>query len=129
MSSETPPRAGVRDTLRRWIPLGDVPGVAARALWARLEAGEPIQLVDVRTAIEHRQSRIAGAISAPILDWPAALDALGLDHARPVLAICLSAHRSIPAVRMLRERGFEAAQLDGGMLAWWAAKLPTESAS
>jgi rhodanese-related sulfurtransferase len=32
----------------------------------------------------------------------------------------------VPAVRLLRERGFVAVQLAGGMLAWWAAKLPVE---
>jgi rhodanese-related sulfurtransferase len=41
-----------------------------------------------------------------------------------VVAICLTAHRSIPAVRLLRENGFEARQLQGGMLAWRAAQLP-----
>jgi rhodanese-related sulfurtransferase len=111
--------------LRTWIPLGEVPEVAPRVLAERLAAGDDVQLVDVRSALEHRQSRIAGARCAPILAWPSALTALRLDPARPVVAICLSAHRSIPAVRMLKERGFEAAQLAGGMAAWWAAKLPT----
>lgn len=111
--------------LRQWIPLGEVPEVAPRVLAERIAAGDEAQLVDVRSALEHGQSRIAGARSAPILGWPGALDALALDPARPVVAICLSAHRSIPAVRLLRERGLEAAQLAGGMLAWWAAKLPT----
>jgi rhodanese-related sulfurtransferase len=111
--------------LTAWIPLGEVPEVAPRVLAERIAAGEDVQLVDVRSALEHRQSRIAGARSAPILGWPAALDALRLDPAKPVVAICLSAHRSIPAVRMLKERGFQAAQLAGGMVAWWAAKLPT----
>lgn len=111
--------------LLQWIPLGEVPEVTPRALAERISAGDEVQLVDVRTALEHRQSRIAGARSAPILGWPAALDTLALDPARPVVAICLSAHRSIPAVRLLKERGFEAAQLAGGMLGWWAAQLPT----
>lgn len=38
----------------------------------------------------------------------------------------ISAHRSIPAVRKLRARGYEARQLRGGMLAWWRAGLPCE---
>jgi rhodanese-related sulfurtransferase len=41
-----------------------------------------------------------------------------------VVAVCLTAHRSVPAVRLLRERGFEAVQLSGGMMAWRAARLP-----
>jgi rhodanese-related sulfurtransferase len=44
-----------------------------------------------------------------------------------VVAICLTAHRSIPAVRLLRARGFEAAQLAGGMLAWRVAGFGEET--
>jgi rhodanese-related sulfurtransferase len=52
------------------------------------------------------------------------IESLKLDPARPVVAICLTAHRSVPAVRLLRERGFDAVQLSGGMIAWRAARLP-----
>ena len=45
---------------------------------------------------------------------------------RPVVAICLTAHRSIPAVRLLHRHGFAAAHLAGGMLAWRAAGFPEE---
>jgi rhodanese-related sulfurtransferase len=41
-----------------------------------------------------------------------------------VVAICLSAHRSPPAVRLLSRAGYDARQLEGGMLAWRAAGLP-----
>ncbi|MCA9610506.1 MAG: rhodanese-like domain-containing protein [Myxococcales bacterium] len=110
-----------------WIPFGAVPSIEARVLHARLEGGEALQLVDVRTLVEHRTSRIAGAVSAPIASLAVQLEALDLDLARPVVCICLSAHRSIPAVRLIRERGHpDVAQLAGGMAAWWAAGLPTE---
>ena len=57
-------------------------------------------------------------------DLPRRLPQLGLERGRPVVAICLTAHRSIPAVRLLRRAGFDAAQLAGGMLAWRAAGFP-----
>jgi rhodanese-related sulfurtransferase len=41
-----------------------------------------------------------------------------------VVAICLSAHRSPPGVRLLRQAGIDARQLAGGMLAWRRAGLP-----
>lgn len=115
------------DSLRTWTPLGAVPEIAPTELHAALQGDEPPQLLDVRTALEWTQSRIAGAVSVPITSLSTRLPGLGLDPARPVVAICLSAHRSIPAVRVLRERGFTAVQLAGGMLAWWGAKLPVES--
>jgi len=47
------------------------------------------------------------------------------DKEKPVVAICLTAHRSIPAVRVLKEMGFkDAKQLQGGMTQWWIQKFP-----
>ena len=66
-----------------WIPFGAVPSIEARVLHARLEGGEALQLVDVRTLVEHRTSRIAGAVSAPIASLAVQLEALDLDLARP----------------------------------------------
>jgi rhodanese-related sulfurtransferase len=125
------------DRVVRRIPLalGDtIPEVDARTLAAWLDApptrGEArrVQLVDVRTELEWRTSRIPGALHAPLPRLERGLEALALDPAALVVCICLSAHRSIPAVRVLKSAGFaEARQLAGGMLAWWAAGLPTES--
>ena len=107
-----------------WLPFGHVPEIEAGQLHARLQGDPAPQVVDVRTVIEWRSSRIPGAISVPVTELRARLPSLGLDRSRPVVAICLSAHRSIPAVRMLRASGFEACQLSGGMRAWWRAGLP-----
>jgi len=111
-------------TLPWWLPFGRVPEIAPAALAEALARSPAPQLVDVRTGVEHAAGRIAGAVSVPISVLSARLDALGLDPERPVVAICLSAHRSIPAVRLLRARGYDAVQLGGGMLAWRAAGLP-----
>jgi rhodanese-related sulfurtransferase len=109
-----------------WLPFGRVPELPPAALAAALAGPRPPQLLDVRTAAEHAAGHVAGAVGAPITSLAARLDALGLDRARPVVTICLTAHRSIPAVRLLRARGFDASQLAGGMLAWRAAGLPEE---
>lgn len=68
------------------------------------------------------------SINAPITELKSLLASLSLDSNRPVVAICRSAHRSIPAVRLLRARGFDASQLQQGMQAWWRAGLPVEKA-
>ncbi|HET8539874.1 MAG TPA: rhodanese-like domain-containing protein [Anaeromyxobacter sp.] len=109
-----------------WLPLGEVPEVPATRLAQELTASPPPQIVDVRTAREFRNGRIPGAISAPLGSLARALPELGLDPGRRVVAICLTAHRSIPAVRLLRRHGFDAAQLRGGMLAWRAAGFREE---
>jgi rhodanese-related sulfurtransferase len=110
-----------------WLPLGAVPEVSPAELNSRIAAGEGLQLLDVRTALEWRRSRIPGALNVPITRLRQRLPSLELDRNRPVVAICLTAHRSIPAVRLLQGRGYaDVTQLAGGMNAWWRAELPTE---
>ena len=109
-----------------WIPFGKVPEMPADQIEKmRQDSGTALQILDVRTGLEWKASHIPGAINVPITEFNARLKALQLDKSRPVIAICLSAHRSIPAVRKLRQQGFKQAyQLRGGMLSWWHAKLP-----
>ena len=115
------------DRLTTWMPFGRVPEVRARDLWTELRGERAPLLVDVRTRAEWEQSRIAGAVSVSLPTLPEGLSALALHRDRRVVTICLSAHRSIAAVRLLREQGFaDVRQLRGGMLAWWAQGLPTE---
>jgi rhodanese-related sulfurtransferase len=109
-----------------WLPIGTVQEIAASDLARDLAGPNPPLLLDVRTEAEFARGHIHGAVSAPIHALASRLDALGLRPGRPVVAICLSAHRSIPAVRLLRERGLEASQLAGGMFAWRAAGMPEE---
>jgi rhodanese-related sulfurtransferase len=109
-----------------WLPFGKVPETPAVRLAQLLGSpGEP-QLVDVRSEHEFRRGHIRGAVPAPIFGLPERLPTLGLDRSRPVVAICLSAHRSIPAVRLLLRAGYDASQLAGGMLAWRAAGFPED---
>ncbi len=109
-----------------WSPFGQVEEIAPRDLLAILGSGAAVQLLDVREPVEYRQGHIAGAHNVPIHDLPKQLDRLGLDTKRPVIAICLSGHRSIPAYRLLKRSGFaHVYSLSGGMMAWWRDKLPT----
>lgn len=119
-----------RGTLERmfwWVPFGRVPEIEAPELAALCEGQSPPQVLDVRTPREWRRSRIPKARHVTFLSLKKELPDLGLNKGRPVVAVCLTAHRSIPAVRLLRGAGFsEVCQLKGGMKAWWAAGLPTE---
>lgn len=111
--------------LRRALGGEAVPEIDARDLAARIEAGRAPLLLDVRTLPEYLQSHIPGAEHVPFLAMEPRVTAI--PAGTEVVAICLSAHRSVPAVRLLRELGLPATQLRGGMLAWWRAKLPTEA--
>jgi rhodanese-related sulfurtransferase len=109
-----------------WLPFGVVPEIPARQLAGDVAAVPGPQLLDVRTEGEFARGHIRGAVCVPIDRLRARLAGLGLVRDRPVVAICLTAHRSIPAVRLLRRSGFDARQLAGGMVAWRAAGFPEE---
>lgn len=108
------------------MPFGNVPEISPEELDRRISGPFPPQLLDVRTALEWRKGRIRGAVHIPINELRRRLGQSGMDPKRPVVAICLTAHRSIPAVRLLQRQGFkDAAQLAGGMQAWRRRGLPT----
>ncbi len=107
-----------------WLPFGSVPEVGARELAAELANGAVPFLLDVRTPVEFAAGHLAGALNVPVTALSGRIPSLGIPAGRPVVAICLSAHRSPPAVRLLRRAGVEARQLAGGMIAWRAAGLP-----
>jgi len=109
-----------------WLPFCRVPEIDAQTLAQQLRDGATPQIVDVRTELEWNQSRIAGAVCVPVTQLGARLASLALDKNRPVIAICPSGHRSIPAVRLLRANGFDVRQLRKGMQAWWAAGLAVQ---
>lgn len=122
----------VSDQLKKrfwWLPFGHVPEINADELHARLTGHRPLKIIDVRSGAEWRRSHIPGAVSVPINELKVRIASLQLDAQQPIIAICLSAHRSIPAVRLLQAQGFvNIVQLKGGMLAWWNKNYPTEQA-
>ena len=111
-----------------WLPFGHVPEISVTQLDVLRKAGSAApQLIDVRTTAEWRSGRIPGAVHVPITELGSRIASLQLDAARPIVAICRAAHRSVPAVRLLRQHGFDnSCQLQGGMLAWRRAGLPVE---
>ena len=111
-------------TVPWWLPFGRVPEVRPAELAGEMAGAASPVLLDVRTAGEFAAGHIAGAINVPVTSLSGRLPSLGDLDGRPVVAICLSAHRSPPAVRLLRRAGIEARQLAGGMIAWRMAGLP-----
>ena len=108
-----------------WLPVGRVPEMKAKDLEGLRHSDPGLQIVDVRTAGEYERGHIPGATSLPIQSFQRDYPNLGLDPDRPVAVICRTAHRSVPAVRLLNSKGYDAFQLAKGMNAWWNAGLPT----
>ncbi|MDQ3099912.1 MAG: rhodanese-like domain-containing protein, partial [Bacteroidota bacterium] len=90
-----------------------------------LEKGDAI-LIDVRTPQEFASGHIPGSIN---IDWSGAdyeSSFARLDPERPVLLYCAMGGRSDQARSYLAEKGFEAYDLDEGIISWKAAGLPVE---
>jgi rhodanese-related sulfurtransferase len=97
--------------------------LSPKAVWDAL-AAHRILLVDVREPAEFAAERIHGALNFPLSTFDAA--ALPAADDRRIVFSCGSGKRSAMAVERARKAGHRIDQhLDGGILAWKAAGLPT----
>jgi adenylyltransferase/sulfurtransferase len=90
-----------------------------------VRAGE-VQLIDVRQPEEHEAGRIAGDRLIELARLGAEVDTI--DRDRPVVFYCRSGSRSAMATDAFRGAGFDAHNMEGGLLEWAAAGLPLEPA-
>ncbi len=93
-----------------------VPSISPQEAKKLLEEEKNYVLLDVRTKMEYDKWRIDGAVLYP-------LDTLmktykELDKNKKYLVICLSGGRSACAAYALKQLGFEAFNIQGGMLEW-----------
>ena len=93
-------------------------------------AQKNIQIVDVRTPGEYQSGHLGDAFLA---DWNNPKEFLerakALDKSKPVYTYCLSGARSHEATQWLRQNGFTAYNLTGGISAWKRADKPVEQAA
>ncbi len=83
----------------------------------RLQAGEPVQLVDVRDPVELQISSLPGALHIPLSHLPQRVGEL--DDSKPIILFCRTGVRSVRALRLLAAQGFtNLYSLKGGINAW-----------
>jgi adenylyltransferase/sulfurtransferase len=98
--------------------------ITARELRRRLDAGEALEILDVREPHEWAVCRIEGARLVPLGTLAARLGEL--DSARTYVLQCRSGARSLQALALLRQAGFRRLlNLRGGILAWGREVDPT----
>jgi rhodanese-related sulfurtransferase len=86
--------------------------------------GQAPLLVDVRERAEFAERRIAGAVLLPLSGLAEDHQALPTD--RPLIIHCASGKRSQVAGEFLSRHGYsDVSNLEGGILAWQKAGLPT----
>jgi len=79
-------------------------------------------LLDVREDDEWQAGHIDGAQHIPLGQLAGRI--AELPTGRSIVAVCRSGSRSATAVRGLRQMGYTAENLDGGVTAWSKAGLP-----
>ena len=98
-------------------------------LKAALDRGDDIQVLDVREPWETAIAALPGSVlitpSGGLIPLGALPERAGeLDPARPVYALCHHGGRSLRATQFLRQAGFEAVNVAGGIDAWAAVIEP-----
>jgi rhodanese-related sulfurtransferase len=103
-----------------------VPAVSVHQAAELQGDGDGALIVDVREPHEFSQIRAPGAVLLPLGQLGGRVDDLPRD--RQLLLVCRSGARSHNATRYLAASGLDnVANVDGGMIAWHAAGLPTSS--
>jgi rhodanese-related sulfurtransferase len=84
--------------------------------------------LDVRTPEEFDGplGHVEGAILIPVQKLEIRMDELSPYKDKTIIAICRSGIRSNSATALLRDHGFEAQNMTGGMVQWNAEGLPVQ---
>lgn len=92
--------------------------ITATELKARMDAGDDIQLIDVRQPAEHAFAKIEGARLIPLGEIAARMDEI--DESRETVIHCKMGGRSAQAIEILKKMGYKGqlSNLAGGITAW-----------
>ena len=98
--------------------------IDVKALRAKLDRGEQIEILDVREPVERDIARLANTLEIPLGELGERLGELPKD--REIVVYCLTGNRSAQAARLLTEAGFaNVRSLEGGIRAWTDEIDPT----
>jgi len=82
----------------------------------KLMEEEEVLLLDVRTPPEHAEERIPNSLLIPLDELRFSYDKLPKD--KKIIVYCRSGERSAFATHLLRQLGYEAYNLAGGIIMW-----------
>ena len=79
-------------------------------------------ILDVREPREHEAAHVEGTIDIPLGELVARIDEVPRDTT--VYVLCHVGGRSAQATQYLETQGFDAVNIDGGIVEWYRAGLP-----
>ena len=74
--------------------------------------------LDVRTIKEHENKSIPSTNCIPVQELEERIDELNRYRKKKIIVYCRSGNRSRTAVKVLKENGFNAFNMNGGMNGW-----------
>jgi adenylyltransferase/sulfurtransferase len=97
-------------------PVSTIPEITVEELKAKLDKKEKFVLLDVREPHEYEIAKIPGSKLIPLGDLPKRVGEL--DKGAPLVVHCKMGGRSARAVTFLRQQGFDATNVAGGIHDW-----------
>ena len=93
-----------------------LPSISATEVSEKLKNGKRPIVVDVRQPDEFRRGHISGAKLIPLGELSSRMNELPKD--KEIVLVCASGNRSRSATKMLVREGYEAVNMNGGMMSW-----------
>lgn len=81
-------------------------------------------VLDIRDKKDFGKGHVVNAKNIPFANLAGRLGELDTYKSRPVLLVCKTGTTVSVASKMLKEKGFNAIRMTGGMMEWEAQKLP-----
>lgn len=96
-----------------------IPQIRPAELKRKLDAGEPVFLLDVRNPDEHAYCRLPESLLIPLGELPGRVEEVNPPEGALVVVYCHHGVRSLSGAAILARAGIEgAASLSGGIDAW-----------
>lgn len=102
-----------------------IQNITAKELVARLESGEKLRLVDVRTPVEFNRGHVPEAVNVPLGSFNGSIPDISAEET--VVMMCQHGMRSKAACRQVEGAYSNLFNLVGGYPAWKAAQTPARS--
>ncbi len=103
---------------------GEIELISPQQVYDAVYSEDTVQLVDVRTPKEYKESHLKGAQNICVTSNDFKEKVKTLDKNKPVYVYCKKGVRSANAAKQLKEMGFtKIYDMDGGILLWEEHKL------
>lgn len=85
---------------------------------------EDAVVLDIRDKADFGSGHLANAINIPFANLAARMNELSAHQSKPIILVCKTGQTVSMAGKMLREKGYNAVRLSGGMMEWNTQNLP-----